>query len=497
MIAVAQVLGVLSSISALLTTRTSQGAIAWIISLNTFPYLAVPAYWIFGRTEFNGYIKSRKQIDRRLWGRLTGLKEKMEERHARDDDDAGRARALERIARLPFTRGNSVQLLTDGPVAFEAMFAAIRRAERYCLIQFYIVRDDAIGRDLKDLLIETVRRGVAVYFLFDEIGSFGIGREYIHDLQQAGVRIQPFSSTRGARNRLQLNFRNHRKALVVDGVEGFLGGFNVGDEYLGRSARFGPWRDTHLHLAGPAITGLQLPFVEDWHWATGEYLDLEWQRCLTGGPAGSDSVFQPPGQSKDRTSTGTVLTETVQPVHETTVLVLPSGPSDDLSTASLLVQHAIHSAENRLWITSPYFVPDEGVQDALKLAVLRGVDVRILIPDKPDHLLVYFSAFAFVGDMLESGVKIFRYLPGFLHQKVMLIDHAISTVGTVNLDNRSFRLNFEITSMIVSRRFADQVEASLNRDFGHSRQMTVEEIRTMSVPLRLISRLAYLTAPVQ
>jgi cardiolipin synthase A/B len=498
-ITIAQVLGVLSSISALLTTRTAQGAIAWIVSLNTFPYLAVPAYWIFGRTEFNGYVQSRKEVDARLRNRLGHLADSLEERHARDDDDAGRALALERIARLPFSRGNSAQLLTEGSVAFEAMFSAIRRAQRYCLIQFYIIRDDRIGRDLKELLIDAVHRGVVVYFLFDEIGSYAISRDYIHDLRKAGVRIQPFSSTRGARNRFQLNFRNHRKALVVDGSEGFLGGFNLGDEYLGRSRKFGFWRDTHIHIQGPALLGLQLPFVEDWHWATGEILELDWQRCVLSDYSGSDSNFAESDRPEvpDSPDPDKVYTATLPPVHETTALVLPSGPADDLSTASLLVQHAIHSAGNRLWIASPYFVPDEGVQDALKLAVLRGVDVRILIPDRPDHLLVYFSAFAFVGDMLDAGVRIFRYLPGFLHQKVMLIDETISTVGTVNLDNRSFRLNFEITSIVVSRRFAEQTEDMLNRDFSYSREMTAEEIRSMPVALRLVSRLAYLAAPVQ
>ncbi len=494
-ITVAQILGVLTSVSALLTTRTAQGAIAWIVSLNTFPYLAVPAYWIFGRTRFNGYVQSRKEVDGRLRTRLSDLRSRLETRHARDDDDTGRALALERIARLPFTRGNGVQLLSDGTDAFKSMFAAIRRARRYCLIQFYIVRDDQIGGELQELLIETVRRGVEVYFLFDEIGSYQIGRRYVHFLRNHGVRIQPFSSTRGAKNRFQLNFRNHRKTLVVDGVEGFLGGLNVGDEYLGRSERFGPWRDTHLHLTGPAVMGLQLTFVEDWHWATEEYLDLDWQSCVTDESLRDRDVFQPP--SDYGAEGASPYTRHFPAVSNVTALVLPSGPADDSSTASLLIQHAIHSAGNRLWIASPYFVPDEGVQDALKLAVLRGVDVRILIPDRPDHLLVYLSAFAFVGHMLEAGVRIYRYLPGFLHQKVMLIDDTVGTVGTVNLDNRSFRLNFEITSIVVGRRFAEQVEEMLERDFGHSRLMTVDEMRKMPITLRIFSRLAYLAAPIQ
>lgn len=489
-VSLAQILGVLTSVSALLTTRTAQGAIAWIVSLNTFPYLAVPAYWIFGRTKFNGYVRSRKEIDRRFRGRMHDIAGDLERWRPQEEDEGGRALALERIARLHFTRGNSVQLLTAGELAFDTMFRAIASAKRYCLIQFYIIRNDVIGKRMKELLKETVRRGVEVYVLFDEIGSYRLFRSsFVHDLRDSGVHIQPFSSTRGARNRFQLNFRNHRKAMVIDGVEGYLGGLNVGDEYLGRSARFGPWRDTHLRIVGPAITGLQLTFIEDWHWATGEYIEVDWNACVGHGKRSVD----PEVGIVDHRG----LTVPTPTVDDTTALVLPSGPSDDHSTASLLIQHAIHNAVERLWIASPYFVPDEGVQDALKLAVLRGVDVRILIPDKPDHLLVYLSAFAFVGHMIEAGVRIYRYLPGFLHQKVVLVDSSVATVGTVNLDNRSFRLNFEITAIVASSRFAKQVEAMLERDFSHSRQMTLEEIERMPMWLRLVSRFAYLFAPLQ
>lgn len=489
-IAVAQILGALTSISALLTTRTAQGAIAWIVSLNTFPYLAVPAYWVFGRSRFNGYVRSRKAVDDRIRLRMHDVGTRIERHRARWEDAGGRGHALERVARFPFTRGNSVRLLTDGGAAFTEMFAAIDRARRYCLIQFYIVRNDDLGQRLKTHLIACSRRGVQVYFLYDEIGSYKLSRRYIEELRRGGVRMQPFSSTRGIQNRFQLNFRNHRKALIIDGVEGFLGGLNVGDEYLGHSPRFGPWRDTHIHLVGPALTGLQVPFAEDWHWSTGEFLDLEWRECVE---TEIEWISGPAAEERDPEA----LTITMPPVTDTTVLVLPSGPADELTTASLFVQHAIHSASERLWIASPYFVPDEGVQDALKLAVLRGVDVRILIPDRPDHMLVYLSAFAFVGPMIQAGVRIFRYLPGFLHQKVILVDDDVATIGTVNLDNRSFRLNFENTAIVASARFAGQVEEMLERDFHHSREMSAEEIRQMPLWLRLASRVAYLFAPIQ
>jgi len=254
--------------------------------------------------------------------------------------------------------------------------------------------------------------------------------------------------------------------LVVDGREGWLGGFNVGVEYLGHHPRHGPWRDTHLKLSGPSVLGLQEAFWEDWHWATGELINLAWQPTLT-----------------------------CEECHS--VVIVPSGPADSQDTASLLVQHAIHSARERFWVTSPYFVPDQGVQDALRLAAMRGVDVRIMMPERPDHLLVFLSAFSFLPDMLRAGVKVYRYQPGFLHQKVMLIDDAAASVGTVNLDNRSFRLNFEITAFLPDRQFAAQVRLMLEKDFSDCRRIDIEEITSRPLWRKLLSRAAYLLAPIQ
>ncbi|OBX36429.1 cardiolipin synthase [Halomonas elongata] len=179
------------------------------------------------------------------------------------------------------------------------------------------------------------------------------------------------------------------------------------------------------------------------------------------------------------------------------VVIVPSGPADPQETASLLVQHAIHSAHERLWVTSPYFVPDHSVQDALRLAAMRGVDVRIMMPERPDHLLVFLSAFSFLPDMLRAGVRVYRYQPGFLHQKVILIDDVAASVGTVNLDNRSFRLNFEITAVVPDRRFAAEVHEMLVHDFTACREVTLEEIQSRALWRKLLSRAAYLLSPVQ
>ncbi|QEA39931.1 cardiolipin synthase [Pistricoccus aurantiacus] len=456
-------LGVLSAILALMSSRTSQGAIAWIISLTTFPYLAVPAFWVFGRPRFLGYVSSRGERDTVLRRVLTRYRPLSEPYLAKAKK--GEIRAIEQLALMPLTSGNRAELLIDGDATFTSLFDGIDRAEEYILMQFFIVRRDALGLELKRHLQQAAERGVRVYFLYDEVGSRKLGEGYLFDLAEAGIEVSAFNSSL-IRHRFQLNFRNHRKVTVVDGREGWLGGFNVGVEYLGQDPRFGPWRDTHLKLTGPSVLGLQEAFWEDWHWATNHVLSLDWE----------------PKSTCDE-------------CHD--VVIVPSGPADPQETASLMVQQAIHSAEWRLWLTSPYFVPDRSVQDALRLAAMRGVDVRIMIPERPDHLLVFLSAFAFLPDMLQAGVKVYRYQPGFLHQKVMLIDDDCASVGTVNLDNRSFRLNFEITAFLPDENFAKEVHKMLLNDFAHCRRIEIQELYDRPMWRKLTSRAAYLLSPIQ
>jgi len=462
---VAHTLGVVSSLDALMSTRTSQGAVAWIVSLNTMPFVSVPAYWVFGRTKFQGYIIGRREDDTRLYHELSPKIAQLEQRTASLSQTYPPLQVIERLAKMPVQSGNHAELLINGEQTFDSILAGIDAAEHLILVQFYIVRDDQLGRELQRRLIERAREGLAVYLLYDEIGSYLLPRSYIDALTEAGVQVRRFHSTQGWTNRFQVNFRNHRKIVVVDGRVGWVGGLNVGDEYLGRDERIGVWRDTHLKLEGPAVFGLQLSFIEDWHWASGEILD-----------------FNPPEVSSYD--------------EGLPVLILPSGPADRFDTASLMVQHAIASAQHRLWISSPYFVPDEGVLSALKIAALRGVDVRVLIPQRTDNVLTYLAAYAFIGPLLEAGVNIHRYEAGFLHGKAILIDDAASAIGTVNFDNRSFRLNFEITAWVIDTGFAAQVQSMFEADFEHAREMTPDEVTDHRWWFRIASRAAYLFAPV-
>ena len=461
-----EVLGVLSAIHSVMHTRTPQGSIAWAVSLLTVPYVAVPAYWVFGRNKFNGYILTRKNELRALDELIQSANKGIDLVANADDKRRGAITGAEKMARIPLTGGNSAKLLIDGEATFASIFEGIDAARNYILVQFYIVRDDKLGNELKDRLIAKARSGVRVFFLYDEIGSIGLAQSYSEELRDAGVRISPFHSRKGSGNRFQLNFRNHRKTVVVDGKVAWIGGHNVGDEYVGRDTSVGRWRDTHVRVEGPAAIGAQMAFVEDWQWASDERpADLSWQPYRS--PYGSAEA-----------------------------LIIASGPADEMETTSLMFTQAINSATQRIWIASPYFVPDDAIVQALQLAGLRGVDVRILIPEKTDIKLVTLVAYSYFADVKSAGVNIYRYQDGFLHGKAMLVDDIASTVGTANFDNRSFRLNFEITALIIDEAFASEVKKMFEDDFEASRIMEPDEFDTKPFWFKLSVRFSRLFAPI-
>jgi len=466
LVIVFQVLGILSAIHAVMNVRTSQGSIAWAVSLVTFPYVSVPAYWVFGRNKFQGYVLARRKEIDSLSEVLRQANVQLNVASVDGSEDRGGIRAAETLARSPVTDGNGAELLIDGPATFDSIFEGIDAAEHYVLVQFYIVRDDELGRDLQDRLIDAAKRGVQVFFLYDEIGSAGLTVAFRNRFLDAGIVPRPFHSRKGSGNRFQLNFRNHRKTVVVDGKVAWIGGHNVGDEYMGRNPNFGNWRDTHVRLEGPSAIGAQLAFVEDWRWATDTIPEgLNWVPTLASGA-------------------------------NMRALVIPTGPADEMESASLMFTGAINAAKERIWIASPYFVPDDAVVQALQLASLRGVDVRILIPEKADSKLVTLAAYAFFVKIKAAGVEFYRYQDGFLHQKVVLVDDSFATVGTANFDNRSFRLNFEITAAISNAEFTAEVATMLEADFANARLMEPDEYDQKPLWFKFAVRMAHLTAPV-
>ncbi len=459
-------LGAVSAVLAVMRARTTQGAIAWAIALLTWPFISVPLFWVFGRRKFYGYVSARRNQDLKMLGIVKDLGDHTSSFSVDSDRRLfGEARVLERLAHLPYIRGNDAKLLIDGEQTFAAMFEAIDRAKEYVLAEFFIVRDDDLGDQFKDRLIRAAKRGCQVFLLYDDVGSRSLSNRYEQELLTAGVKVTGMKTTRGWSNRFQINFRNHRKIVVIDGREAFVGGLNVGDEYVHKDSKLTPWRDTHMQFEGPAALAAQLTFLEDWHWATETVPQLDWD--------------PQPAQQADKT-----------------MFVLPSGPNDEYESCGFFFTHAIHSAQRRIWIASPYFVPDEGIITALQIAAMRGLDVRIIIPGLADKWLVKRAAMSYVPYVTQAGVQMYEYGRGFMHQKVMLLDDDVSVIGTANFDNRSFRLNFEITVVTIDRTFAADVEAMLEQDFANSTLITAEQTANRSLWFNVTSRVARLFSPI-
>jgi len=459
------VVGCAMAVQAVMISRTPQAAIAWAMALILFPYATVFLFLIFGESRFSGYTlagggkcaaldEALRRTQSALVPFQSGLKEKY-----RDAE-----KMTVHLRGLPAVRGNTTRLLVDGDETFKAIFAAIDGAKDYVIAQFYIVHDDGLGRALKDKLLAARRRGVRCWLLFDGVGSKrGLSQGYVDELRAAGVSVGGFVTNRQFGYRFQMNFRNHRKLVVADGRVAFIGGLNAGDEYLGLGP-LGPWRDTHMQVEGPAVQALQLSFLEDWFYAKHEVPDLPIEPRVHG-----DEI----------------------------VLPFASGPAQVWNSASAFYCELINDVRERVWIASPYLVPDPALRVALGHAALRGVDVRIILPQGIDHLLPWLSSHTFYPSMQDAGVKIWRYQPGFMHQKVLLADHDLAIVGSVNLDFRSFMLNFELAAAVQDETFARRVEEMFLADFARSTPVDLNMFRDGGFLFRFKCRLAALMSPEQ
>ena len=459
------VAGIVSAIHASMTARTAQGAVAWAVSLVSFPFVAVPAYLVLGRNKFEGMADAFNARHDEIDEGLEHFNDRLHPWAIPPQEEPSWYGAVRRLSGFELTSSNRVDLLVNGEATFDSILAGVEQAEDYVLFQFYMFHDDELGRQVKAALSERARAGVRVYVLYDEVGSGGLPKSYVEDLRAAGVEVSSFRPTQGWRNRFQLNFRNHRKMVVVDGEVAWVGGHNVGDEYMGRDPEFSPWRDTHVRIEGPAALQLQITILSDWYWATRELLSVNWNPH--------------------------VLPDAAQ-----NVMILPTGPTGDFETASLFFVSALSAAKERIWLSAPYFVPDDAVMKALQLAALRGVDVRIITTGKPDSLPVYLAAFHYIERLRGLGIRFYAYTPGFMHQKVMLVDDLVSSVGTHNFDNRSFRLNFEVSAVIVDEDFAGEMEAMFEADFSHAVPIDPETLEQKPLWWRAGVQLSRLAAPV-
>lgn len=357
---------------------------------------------------------------------------------------------------------NKLKIYTSARDKFNDLFEDIRNAEKFIHANYYIINDDQLGDRFMNLLTEKAKEGVEVRLLYDRMGCRNLSRYEIFKLEDAGgeaVTFAPFV--------LDMNYRNHRKNVIIDGQIGYLGGINIGDEYVGRSKRFGAWRDTHLRLKGESVDSLQYRFLLDWNFATDKDLIRE-------------AKYFPQKKFKG----------------DSAVQIVSSGPDSREAEIKSLFLKMIYEAESSIYIQTPYFIPDQSMLEALKLASHSGVDVKIMIPDRGDHPFVYAANNSFVGELLEAGARCYRYTDGFIHSKTICIDGRVLSIGTTNMDVRSFKLNFEINAFIYDRNVAEYHNQIFAEDLEKSREITEEEYRKRGWTMKVRESLSRLLSPI-
>ncbi len=454
-----------------LEKRSPYKTIAWILVLILLPVMGLIFYLIFGQEYRKRKIFSRKGV--KSLGKFRRLSSKqLRKIELTQLNLSSEALEKENIIRLLLnnsdsllTTGNKLQILNNGNETFRAILEAIGNAQHHIHLEYYIFENDGIGNKLKDLLIEKSREGVEVRIIIDDVGSWGLSKKFMAELRDNHVEIYSFMEVHFPRLTSKMNFRNHRKIIVVDGKIGFTGGINIADRYLHGLKKLGPWRDTHLQITGDAVACLQVVFTADWFFVINENLS---------GPKYFPALSEEQG---------------------TAVQISACGPDSDWKSIEQAFFAAITNARKRVFITTPYFMPTKPIFDALELAALCNVDVRIIIPEKSDAITPKWSSFSYVEKLLEAGVKVYFYQKGFIHSKTMVVDDVFATIGTSNLDFRSLETNFEVNTFVYEKEFTLKLTDRFKADLKNCREIKLAEWSVRPWHFKVRESLAHLVAP--
>jgi cardiolipin synthase len=488
----------------LLTKRDSTSAVAWCLLVFFVPIFGSIFFVLFGYQHIHRRLK-RKRKHKKLFGLAhAGPPGDSADMRDADQPDAvwhGMSTLAMRFGAFSVSRGNTVCFYHEGTPAQQAIREAIASARHHIHLEYFIFQPDETGRAMLDLLCEKAKQGVQVRLLYDAMGSRRLRGRTLMSLRDAGGKCREFLPLNPLRRRIQVNMRDHRKILVVDGRVAFTGGLNIGDEYLGRVPRFGFWRDTHLRVEGPGVADLQRVFVEGWDFAAEEdlrgpeYFPPPMTSQLRGGEGerkrGGEEQIRPIAPSPSGP-----LSDSGSPLPNCMLQVIPSGPDMEMKSIREVYFAAVLRARRRLWIASPYFVPDAGLLDALCLAGYLGVDVRLLCQHHPDKWIPFFAGRYYWSDVLAAGVKVYQYTKGMMHSKVVLVDGEWVSVGTANMDNRSLHLNFEVNCLIYSAAAVAELEAAFCRDLTDSILLDPRVYDRRPLPGRLVENASRLLSPV-
>ena len=369
---------------------------------------------------------------------------------------------------FPFTTNNNVDVYVDGIQKFDNLIKDIKSAKHHIHLEYFIIKDSEIGRKIKDLLIEKSKQGVKIRILYDDVGCwrFWFNRKFFNEMKSHGIDIMPFLPAKFPIIGSKLNYRNHRKIVVIDGEIGYTGGINIGDEYIGKNKKFGYWRDTHIRLKGSSVYMLQMIFLIDWYYTTKEVILNK--KYFPKMDYCGDSMVQ----------------------------VVASGPDSDWEAIHYAYFTAICEAKKSIYIETPYFIPDESILRALKSASLSGIDVRIIFPKIADHKMVNNASYSYFEDILKSGGKVYLYNKGFIHSKIVIIDDKIASSGSANMDLRSFMLNFEINAFIYDKDIIKVMTKDFFDDINQSEEINHEKFKNRSIIKKTRESIARLFSPI-
>lgn len=446
---------------------------AWLLVLFFLPVVGFLLYLLFGRQL------RKKHLFRWDGQKYIGIQKLVnyQKDAIHDDTFEFRMRNFENYKDLIYmhlsnndavlTQDNAIRIFDDGHEKFDQLIKDIEHAKEHIHIQYYIFRLDNLGKRIVDALLVKAKQGVKVRILYDEMGSRGVKKHHFKELLQAGGEVEIFFPSILPLINPRLNFRNHRKLVIVDGRIGYIGGFNVGDEYLGLKKKFGYWRDTHLRIEGSAVHPLQSRFL------------LDWNQAASNKTKYSDSYFP-----------------VIPKKGDAGVQIVSSGPDEDWEQIKDGYVKLIGKARKYVYIQTPYFIPDASFLDAVKIAALSGIDVRIMIPNKPDHIFVYWATYSYVGQLLDAGARIYIYEKGFIHAKMIVIDDEASTVGTANIDMRSFKLNFEVNAFIYDHAISHELAEIFEKDMLDSTELTPELYQNRSNMIKFKESISRLVSPI-
>ena len=456
----------------ILDNRNPAKTLAYLLVLLFVPVIGLVVYYMFGQNLRKQKLFSRKGIQDNAY-----VKQWEQKRIAafQDTEEVAKRFLGEKIKvvnllvnseRSVVTLRNQVEILFDGQNIFPRLFEDINKAKQHIHIEFYIIDDDVIGNELKALLIKKAKEGLEVRVCYDDVGSRKLPDRYINELKNAGVEVFPFMPVFWPYLTSKVNFRNHRKIVVIDGEIGYFGGINIADRYTNKNPNMRYWRDTHLRINGDAVKYLQMQFMLNWKFVSGTVLPIS---------------------------------ETYYPELKVTdyhmMQVVSSGPDSDWPSIMQAILMVINTAEDYIYITTPYFIPNDEVLTALQTAALSGVDVQLLIPAKGDSVIVQAASMSYLRQLLEAGVKVYMYNTGFLHSKTLVVDDIIASVGTTNMDNRSFDLNFEINAFCYDEELARQLREHFELDRAESSEMNLSRWKRRRRTKRITESFARMFAP--